>query len=156
MLGFDTTHQMPPEGPQAADPCQSTSNPAATPQQAPTEGTRAILPLVMEDYAARARYGMRTYGRPLEAFNNRDSFMDAYQEALDLPVFLRQFKYELDEVLDQVERALVYVIDHLAFDSVYSSQRRELDLALTTLVTWRANGLSFKGNIGGIGDDDAT
>jgi hypothetical protein len=38
----------------------------------------------------RNKKGIETYGTPLQAFNNRDSLWDAYEEVLDLAVYLRQ------------------------------------------------------------------
>jgi hypothetical protein len=40
--------------------------------------------------------GVRKYGTPLQAHNGRDGLMDAYQEALDLAVYLRQLIAERD------------------------------------------------------------
>lgn len=127
---------------------KGTYNPAATPQGPPSEGTEEIVLLVIRDIQDRAKYGERLYGTPLQGFNGRDSFMDAYQEALDLPVYLRQFKYELDEVLDQVEGAIRHALDYMGREDV----ELKLDLALMTLVNWRARGLSFKGSIGDCDD----
>jgi hypothetical protein len=41
--------------------------------------------MVARDHVGRARYGT-----PLQAHNGRDALVDAYQEALDLVVYLRQ------------------------------------------------------------------
>lgn len=49
-----------------------------------------IVDLVMADLAERKRVGIERYGMPLRAFNGRNSLVDAYQEALDLCVYLRQ------------------------------------------------------------------
>lgn len=38
----------------------------------------------------RDQEGRRKYGTPLQAGNGRDALVDAYQEALDLCVYLRQ------------------------------------------------------------------
>ncbi|MHC4647249.1 MAG: hypothetical protein ACYTBJ_17295 [Planctomycetota bacterium] len=72
-------------------------NPAASSQPPPkrNEGP-AILPLVMIDLAARSEMGRRKYGTALEANNGRDALMDAYQEALDLAMYLRQAIAERD------------------------------------------------------------
>lgn len=50
----------------------------------------AIWPLVIEDMRERDRVGRERYGTPLQAHNGRDALVDAYQEALDLAVYLRQ------------------------------------------------------------------
>ncbi len=59
------------------------------PPPKPTAGA-AIWDLVMADMAARDRTGRERYGTPLQANNGRDALVDAYQEALDLVVYLRQ------------------------------------------------------------------
>lgn len=62
---------------------------ADQPAPAPN-ATRPIWELVIEDMAARDRLGRARYGTPLQAHNGRDALIDAYQEALDLVVYLRQ------------------------------------------------------------------
>lgn len=52
--------------------------------------TQAIWELVIEDMKERDRWGRAKYGTPLQANNGRDPLVDAYQEALDLAVYLRQ------------------------------------------------------------------
>jgi hypothetical protein len=51
---------------------------------------RPVWELVIEDMWARDHTGRRKYGTPLQAGNGRDALIDAYQEALDLCVYLRQ------------------------------------------------------------------
>lgn len=48
-----------------------------------------IWDLVVEDIKHRDKAGREKYGTPLQAFNGRDQLVDAYQEALDLVVYLR-------------------------------------------------------------------
>ena len=50
----------------------------------------AIQDLVIADIEARKAVGLERYGTLLQAFNGRDALMDAYQEVLDLAVYLRQ------------------------------------------------------------------
>lgn len=45
--------------------------------------------LVIKDMKARDKLGRKKYGVPLTPFNGRDSLEDAYQEVLDLAVYLR-------------------------------------------------------------------
>lgn len=52
------------------------------------------LDLVLDDMRARDRTGRERYGVPLTSGNGRDHLIDAYQEALDLAVYLAA---ELDE-----------------------------------------------------------
>lgn len=52
--------------------------------------------LVIQDASDRDIVGQRRYGTRLRANNGRDALIDAYQEALDLVVYLRQAIYERD------------------------------------------------------------
>ena len=56
----------------------------------------AIWDLVIEEMYARNELGKLRYGTPLQPHNGRDALLDAYQEALDLVVYLRQAIYERD------------------------------------------------------------
>lgn len=49
-----------------------------------------IWDLVIADMRERDNVGRQRYGTPLQANNGRDALVDAYQEALDLVVYLRQ------------------------------------------------------------------
>lgn len=49
----------------------------------------AIWDLVIADMRDRDNTGRQRYGTPLQADNGRDHLVDAYQEALDLVVYLR-------------------------------------------------------------------
>jgi hypothetical protein len=55
-----------------------------------------IWELVVADMQERDRVGRERYGTPLQAHNGRDALVDAYQEALDLVVYLRQAIEERD------------------------------------------------------------
>lgn len=59
-------------------------NPPPTPNQ-----SRPVWELVIEDMQERDRMGRALYGTALQANNGRDSLQDAYEEALDLAVYLR-------------------------------------------------------------------
>jgi len=64
---------------------------ADTHEPAPVpNGRPAVWSLVISDMRARDAEGRRKYGTPLQPFNGRDALVDAYQEALDLVVYLRQ------------------------------------------------------------------
>ena len=56
----------------------------------------AVWDLVIKDMAERDALGRRRYGTPLQPHNGRDALVNAYQEALDLVVYLRQAVYERD------------------------------------------------------------
>jgi hypothetical protein len=51
---------------------------------------KPIWDLVIEDMRKRDEFGARKYGRPLTAFNGKDALQEAYEEALDLAVYLKQ------------------------------------------------------------------
>lgn len=93
-------------------------------QPIPTKNTRAaIQDLVLEDLGycvnfapdvrdgmaadiqARKQVGLERYGTLLQAFNGRDALLDAYQEALDLCVYLRQV---LEEQVRGEHRGVFY------------------------------------------------
>lgn len=74
------------------------------PQPDPIENSSpAVWDLVMADMKERDQIGLTKYGTRLQPFNGRDSLIDAYQEALDLVVYLRQAIYEreVEELLDR-------------------------------------------------------
>jgi len=56
----------------------------------------AAWDLVMADMKARDDFGKAKYNTRLQPFNGRDQLSDAYQEALDLCVYLRNALYERD------------------------------------------------------------
>lgn len=55
-----------------------------------------VWDLVVTDMLQRDQSGLRKYGTRLQPNNGRDALVDAYQEALDLAVYLRQAIYERD------------------------------------------------------------
>lgn len=55
-----------------------------------------IWPIVMADMQSRHELGIKRYGTPLQPFNGRDALRDAYEEALDLAVYLRNAIFERD------------------------------------------------------------
>ena len=64
---------------------------ATNEQPAPVpNGLRPVWGLVIDDMLARDRLGRERYGTPLQPMNGRDALVDAYQECLDLCVYLRQ------------------------------------------------------------------
>ena len=50
----------------------------------------SIHDLVVADIEDRKQFGLEKYGTTLQAGNGRRSLVDAYQEILDLAVYLRQ------------------------------------------------------------------
>jgi len=66
-------------------------------QPAPTKNDHpASWSLVIADMAQRDIMGAGKYGTRLQPNNGRDALLDAYQEALDLTVYLRSAIYERD------------------------------------------------------------
>lgn len=53
-------------------------------------GNFPVWELVINDMRERDEIGRTNYGTPLQAHNGRDPLVDAYQEALDLCVYLKQ------------------------------------------------------------------
>ncbi len=71
--------------------------PATAEQPPPVANNQpAAWDLVLADMAARDRLGLERYGTRLQPHNGRDALADAYAEALDLAVYLRQALYERD------------------------------------------------------------
>jgi len=61
------------------------------PEPASTRNThRAVWDSVMDDIRERDELGEQKYGTRLQAHNGRNPLIDAYQEALDLVVYLKQ------------------------------------------------------------------
>ena len=66
-------------------------------QPKPKENTLPyVWDLVKQDINERDETGANKYGTRLQPNNGRDVLKDAYQEALDLVVYLRQAIYERD------------------------------------------------------------
>jgi hypothetical protein len=63
---------------------------AAEIQAMPNGSGADICEMVKQDLEARAELGVTKYGERLLANNGRDALLDAYQEALDLCMYLRQ------------------------------------------------------------------
>lgn len=59
------------------------------PAPVPNDGA-SMHDLVIADMASRKAFGLAKYGTPLQIGNGRDGLQDAYEEALDLIVYLRQ------------------------------------------------------------------
>ena len=74
--------------------CNCQSDPKATriQDQPPPRANSgaAIWDLVIADMKERDHVGRQRYGTPLQAFNGREPLVDAYQEILDLAVYVRQ------------------------------------------------------------------
>lgn len=63
-----------------------------------------VTDLVLADFKARRKLGRASYGEALTTHNQRNALQDAYEEALDLALYLRQ---ELEERKDaEISRRL--------------------------------------------------
>ena len=71
-------------------------NKTAEEQRMPKGTGVDVATLVKQDIEARIEMGAKKYGERLTTHNGRDTLLDAYQEVLDLAVYLRQFLYERD------------------------------------------------------------
>lgn len=60
--------------------------------------------LVIEDMKKRDEFGKQKYGTSLQPENGRDSLIDAYQEALDLCVYLRTAIWEQDKNIKTINK----------------------------------------------------
>lgn len=65
-------------------------------QPAPTKGTRRVIDAVFADLQERREAGIKKYGGELEAHNGRNALVDAYQEILDLAMYVKQELIERD------------------------------------------------------------
>ena len=72
------------------EPFVSVKDAATAKQPAPKGSGNPILGMVLADLTNRALEGKEKYGEPLLAHNGRNPLWDAYQEALDLAMYLRQ------------------------------------------------------------------
>ena len=74
-------------------------------QAPPTQGTGPdCWELVLADMAERRQVGIEKYGKPLRPDNGRDALVDAYQEALDLCVYLRAAIEQRKELEAELQR----------------------------------------------------
>lgn len=55
-----------------------------------------IQSIVIEEIIKRREVGIERYGTPLQAHNGRDALRDAFEEALDLTMYLMQAIVERD------------------------------------------------------------
>lgn len=67
------------------------------PEPAPKPGRDSVTDAVLADLQTRRRTGARKYGGELQTYNGRNALIDAYQEALDLCLYLKQALMEEEE-----------------------------------------------------------
>lgn len=82
-------------------------------------GNKPVWDMVISDMIKRNQLGEAKYGTPLQVFNGRDALRDAYEEALDLCVYLRQAISERDaRKLEWGKENVVYETCNEIFDSL--------------------------------------
>lgn len=82
--------------------------------------------MVIADITARRQVGIQRYGTALQAHNGRDMLRDAYEEALDLAIYLRgvleerEPQGELTEDRQSLGEALAAELEAAADQTVWS------------------------------------
>jgi len=67
-------------------------------QKAPKKNSHPeVMTQFLIDLEERYEEGVRRYGVPLQPFNGRDPLQDAYEEAIDLALYLKQALMERDK-----------------------------------------------------------
>jgi hypothetical protein len=108
-------------------------------QPDPVPGVEAVGPLVIKDVAERMALGMSRYGTPLQTFNGRRSLVDAYEELLDLLMYLRQFIAEQDFMADAIGAAMREMCDiDEPVDSLPAREARAWKILNTALHRWHS------------------
>lgn len=101
-------------------------------QQLPTPNQGVhIHDLVSEDHQGRKAIGIERYGTPLGADNGRDALRDAYEESLDLSVYLRQAIEERNLALETLRERLENAVP----DTVTSDGRKGVLDEMIELIT---------------------
>ena len=62
----------------------------------PIAGPKDVQSQVIDDIHARRVHGIEEYGQAVFPHNGRDALLDAYEEALDLAIYLKQAMLERD------------------------------------------------------------
>lgn len=84
------------------------------PTPTPNDGKPVWL-MVIADMHDRDELGRKRYGTPLQAHNGRDALRDAYEEALDLAVYLRQEIEERDAQATRIAKVEASLRECLGF-----------------------------------------
>jgi len=100
-------------------------------QKLPVENNLPIIAdQVIEDIIARKAVGLERYGTYLQPFNQRNSARDAFEEAVDLSLYLKQMMIERKELIkflhkvacateQDLEVEAIMLLEKLGEDNVY-------------------------------------
>lgn len=75
----------------------------ATDQPLPRGGVTEVQQALINAIAARRELGIRKYGQPVMTHNGRNPLRDAWEEVIDLAVYLTQMMLEAGEELELPE-----------------------------------------------------
>jgi len=84
----------------------------------PKPGKKSVLIDVMTDLLHRDQIGRKKYGTSLKTFNGRNGLKDAYQEALDMVMYLKQCLLEVESKKESEAADIQIVID----DSIHPGE----------------------------------
>lgn len=73
-------------------------------QPLPKPGKLPVQQILIHAMEERRDHGIRKYGRALETDNGRDALKDAWEESMDLLVYLTQMRLERGDHIDGMER----------------------------------------------------
>jgi Fe-S cluster assembly ATPase SufC len=77
--------------------------------------------------------GKKKYGVPLRAHNGRNALQDAYEEAQDMMLYLKQALVEEEDSTIDVDRALAYAV---AKAVLAEYQKKSKNTLLISFKTW--------------------
>jgi thymidylate synthase (FAD) len=115
---------------------------ATAQQPAPNGDGRDVTELVLQDLRERSAAGTLKYGQPLRTHNGRNAMIDAYQEALDLTVYLRQ---RIGETGDGAAERLpeIEVTDQITVRPVQTMGGDHMVVAAAKVSTTGADAMGF-------------
>lgn len=85
---------------------------------------------VVADMRERDRTGREEYGRPLRPFDGRSGLRDAYEESLDLAVYLRKTLDEIETIRDELKTQIACI------ESVGTTDERPLRVGMCVGLTY--------------------
>lgn len=87
--------------------------------------SRDIQSMVIDDIGKRRSVGIERYGTALQPFNGRNSLRDAYEEAMDLVMYLKQRLVEEDLIDKYVDENRRLKAENTEFRSMIRWQGKE-------------------------------